>query len=152
MRVTILFATLVAGCTTPAPPTPTDDLGWLVGTWTHTDAAYPVTEAWHAQPDGSLLGLGWARGERTYVFAEAMAIQDGPDGRRYTAWPVDQQPVAFPFVAADGTHFEVSNPGHDFPQRLVYTRADMASLDVLAEGVDAEGAPRVERWSLSKVP
>ncbi|MCB9664412.1 MAG: hypothetical protein H6732_09875 [Alphaproteobacteria bacterium] len=145
----MLLLALWTACTTP--PTPADELGWMVGSWQRVDDEVTTVERWQPAPGGPLLGSGSVRAGRALVFAETMLIQDGPEGRSFTAWPEGQAPVRFDLVLRGAREVGFENRGHDFPQRLIYRAVD-GGLAVEATGVDAEGAPREQRWELVAAP
>lgn len=149
MRALILG--LVLGCAGAPPTTPAGDLAWLVGEWTAPSGDLVTTERWTALPDGSLLGSGYVGGAQALVFAEALAVVDGPDGRTLVAWPSRQAPTRFPAVSAGPDEVAFENPAHDFPQKLVYRRLDPVTVEVVATGV-RDGAPHEQRWTLTRAP
>lgn len=144
MRALMLLA-VTAAC---AGPSPADDHRWLVGAWTTTGQdGLTTTERWMALPSGDLLGTSTLGSDRVFVWAESLAIVDGPGGRALVAWPAGQPAVTFPLVESGPDTVAFENPDHDFPRRLVYTRAGQDTLDVRATGT-REGAPHEERWTL----
>lgn len=150
MQALIPLLLALAACGAPPPPVPAaTELGWLVGTWTTTDGDLTTTERWAPLPDGALLGSGYLGGEQVLVFAEALAIVDGPDGRALVAWPSRQAPTAFPLVLQGPDEVAFENPAHDFPRRIAYRRTDPDTLEVTASGTRS-GAPHEERWTLSR--
>lgn len=145
-----LILTLLLACTTPKPA-PAQDLAWLVGTWSTTEGDLTTTERWAPLPDGSLLGSGTLGGDRMFVYAEALAIVDGPQGRALVAWPLKQAPTTFPVSGSAENEVRFENPAHDFPKTIVYRRTSQDELDVTATGVE-QGAPREEQWKLTRMP
>lgn len=147
----IRLLVLLAACSAPPAPTPADQLSWMVGSWSHTDNEIRTEETWLRAPDGDLLGTGHARGGRVLLFSEHLTILRDGDHLAYVAWPIDQQPVVFPLVHSGPAEVVFENTSHDFPQRIAYTRTDANTLAVQAKGT-GEAGPRVESWTLTRVP
>lgn len=148
----LLLALPLAACT-PKPPTPAEDLAWLVGSWRTDDLRTETVESWRPGPAGNLLGqsrvsvhtdVGDAVG-----FTETMYIAEDPGGRTFVAWPMGQEPVSFKVVVAGPNTLTVENPGQAFPRKLVYTRTQDI-LDVAASGTK-DGQPYEESFKLTRV-
>lgn len=152
MRLAPIALLLTACVSTPTPaPKAADAFPWLIGTWRTSEDGFTTEERWVRGPDGSLLGSGRVDEGACMGFAETLSISH--DGQRfaYVAWPARQEPVVF--LAADdldASRLVFENPGHDFPQRFVYTRSSPTTLEVQATGTGADGAPRADAWTLER--
>ncbi len=107
-------------------PQKTDELKWLVGTWTIDTGQGFVVEKWQVLNDTTLSGksvfvksgndtipqesleLSYRKGQWTYI-----STVQGQNNNR---------PVPFKMIFSNGTEFICENPTHDFPQRIAYRR------------------------------
>lgn len=138
-----------------------DRLAWLGGCWQSTAGTRVVAEMWlpalpaeasAAAGDGGLMiGAG-----RTVVGGQARAFEhlriraDG-DALVYTAMPSGQRETEFRSTATSATGFTVENLAHDFPQRIVYTRAGDEAFTARVEGPGPHG-PRGFDLAFRRVP
>lgn len=151
MRLLPLLLTIACQTATPSVK-PATELAWLEGTWQSTHEGVVTTEAWHALPDGTLLGTGHARTPKITLFSETMAVSAEGTSLTFVAWPAGQTPVPYTQTASGENTTTFSNPSHDFPSSLTYTRKSPTELDVKAMGKTPDGKPREESWTLTKVP
>ncbi len=145
--LTLILAGLL-GCTPAAGPAPADELAWLVGDWTRAqEGELTTTERWMPLADGSLLGSGYV-GDRVLVYAEALAIVEGPGGRRLHAWPNGQAIVAYKQVSLGDGEVVFAAEVDAFPQTITYRRSG-EGIEVVASG-QRGGAAHEERWVLQR--
>ena len=130
MNLTLLAA--VAALTDPTAA----DLSWMAGYWLDCDGKQ-VAESWIDAGSDVLLGANLTRGGQTHF--EFMRIAAGADGvPAFYAQPNGAQATAFPLVSLEGQRAIFENPGHDFPQRVIYAR-DGDVLTARIEGtIDGE--------------
>ena len=83
-------------------------------------------------------------------FFEFVRIEQRDAALYYIAQPHGAAPTEFRATSADGDSVRFENPGHDFPQRIIYARRGSDGLDARIEG-EVDGETRVERWSYTKV-
>jgi hypothetical protein len=146
--VTLLVLLAACGRATPA-----EEHGWLVGRrQTSAPDGLTILEGWIALPDGGLLGASSLRGQlpdgrSALLWAETLAIVDGPRGRTLVAWPFGKPAMTFQLVESAPDRLVFEDPGRAFPSRLTYTRTGQDTLEVAAIGT-RDGAPHVERWTL----
>lgn len=121
---------------------PLADLAWLAGCWEGTLATGAIyEEMWLAPRDGTLLGLArMTRGGRTVSF-EFMRIIDDAGTPVFIAQPSGREGTPFRATAATAGEAVFENPGHDFPQRVIYRHTPPDSLRARIEG-DADGQVR----------
>ncbi|CAM2066121.1 DUF6265 domain-containing protein [Sulfidibacter corallicola] len=150
------LAPAVAGEKTPTDPTPSmDRLGWLTGHW-RGEAGGIVMEEWWTAPGGQLL-LGLHRDSKPAKegaappkgFFEYLRIEGGANGIHYLASPMGREPTPFKLVRLDGEKqvavFE--NPGHDYPQRIVYERQG----DALVARIETIEGTKRRQWQYRRV-
>lgn len=117
----------------------TTSVAWLAGCWEARDGARTTFEMWSPPQGGLLVGAG-----RTVVGTQARAhehlrLHSAGDTLIYTALPSGQAEAQFRSTVVTDSSFTVENLGHDFPQRLVYTRAGADSITVRVEGPGPNG-------------
>ena len=149
----------LAGCaaTDPAPPAPLygdplKHLSWMVGTWNGSmPNGMRMQEHWIPGDGGLMLGVNrTARGPEFVAFEFLRIEARDEDAIVYVAQPGGVSPgVEFTLVESVGTRAVFSNPEHDFPQRLTYTRVG-ESLTVEVEGeVNGEAGGFALEWTLA---
>jgi hypothetical protein len=142
---------LLALCAVPAPPAASPGpeaqlaaLSWMVGGWAGEEGGSFTEEHWLAPRGGTMLGVNrTVKGGRSAAF-EFLRIEARADGLVYLASPGGKPATAFRAreVSAERVVFE--NKDHDFPQRVVYWRAEGA-LHARIEGVVA-GTVSAREW------
>jgi hypothetical protein len=124
----------------PATPAPTAaDLGWLTGTWVSESDGKRVEETWTTAAGGTLFGVNRSSKGDLTTFHEFLRIEPHDGTLVYVALPKGAK-AETPFTAAE--HGEgwarFTNPDHDFPTSLRYTRtADHLKIEV--RGPDGKG-------------
>lgn len=107
----------------PGPITAAD-LSWMAGYWLACDGAGEVSETWSDPRGGLMLGsaLTLEDGRASFESARIAPAVAGQPGVAYFAQPGGGPAVVFRASAASGTRVVFENPGHDFPQRVIYER------------------------------
>lgn len=114
-----MFLALVA--IVSIPPQQVNDLSWLAGHWLECTPRGETSETWTDARGGVMLGVSRSiRGNRTDW--ELARIDTAPDGVTFFASPKGQAPTAFRAVSVVTGRAVFENAGHDFPQRVIYTR------------------------------
>jgi hypothetical protein len=127
---------------------------WLIGTWEmHRAAGGSRFEIWAPKNDFTLSGEGLRiEGTDTFLLEKIELVMKN-DNFYYIPTIPDQnnaQPISFELKKTEGTVYTFENPGHDFPQRIIYRfkpadpDADLIpsakdSLLVRVESLDGEG-------------
>ena len=125
------------------PPT-LEDLTWMAGHWKATVNGVVMEEGWFKPLGGVMLGLHRdVRPDRS-AFFEYLRVPERADGLVYVASPMGRGATEFRATEVDGLRVVFSNPGHDFPQKIIYVR-EGDRLTARAEAV-VEGALRSEVW------
>lgn len=116
------------------------DLAWMSGRWEMREGESWTEEVWSEPRAGMMIGYSRSgRGETVREF-EFIRLQAGEDGVPvYLAQPGGRAPVAFRLIARDGTSATFENPGHDFPQRIRYSR-DGDALTATISAIDGANA------------
>lgn len=119
------------------------DLSWLAGHWLECSPQGEAMETWTDGRGGVMLGLSKSiRKDRTSW--ELSRIDETPEGIVFFASPKDQAATAFKAVSITTGEVIFENPGHDFPQRILYVR-EGDRLTGRIEGM-LEGKPKAIEW------
>lgn len=116
------------------PPTPLDAVAWLAGCWRADGSEPGSTEHWMAPAAGTMLGMArTVRAGRTAAF-EFMRIEAEAPGLVFIAQPSGRPPTRFAAARVSATEVVFENPGHDFPQRVIYAQDGADRLRARIEG------------------
>jgi uncharacterized protein DUF6265 len=130
----------------PEPASSLDSLTWLAGAWEGHDGEMEMEELWVAPKGGAMLGLHRdVKGGRVVSF-EFLRIEAGADGIVYHASPGGRPSTPFRLVESGKARAVFANPDHDFPQRILYWRAEDGSLHARIEGPQG-GRTVSEEWT-----
>jgi hypothetical protein len=126
-----------------------DQLTWMAGCWRQDAGVRVVDEMWMAPSGGAMLGVS-----RTIVGQRAVAhefMQIREDGGRviFVARPSGQPEATFTLVQSAAGEVVFENPQHDFPQRVIYRRAE-GGLTGRIEGTQ-NGKPRSAEFPMRRV-
>lgn len=121
LRVALtVFVLLPAGL---AADTGIEKLRWMHGCWAGVNGEPGSGEHWMPPAGGSMLGMSrTVRNGRTVAY-EFLRIAEFEDGRIvYIASPSNQETTTFLLISATDSEVVFGNPGHDFPQRVIYRK------------------------------
>ena len=138
MKLFILAA--AAAAATPVPQ-PAPDLAWLSGRWvTESDGRW-TEETWSVPRGGVMLGTGLSGEGAAVKSFEFMRIARDAQGA-LTFWGAPEGGPAVPFRWESGgaRHAVFVNPGHDYPQRIVYKSngRELFAMTSLTDGSNAQ--------------
>jgi hypothetical protein len=131
MRTLLLIAALALTLGPAAGAQTLADLRWLKGCWRSQGAGPEVTEVWIAPPAPVMLGYSYTIGEGEVQGWERARIEMIDGWPHFVAMPGGAPAVRFRQVEPDSLvqlddlpdHIAwFSNPDHDYPQHVVYTR------------------------------
>jgi len=126
---------------------------WLTGTWEmRRSTGGTRLEIWTAHNEESIAGKGLMINDTDTTILEQIELTYRDNEFYYIATIPDQNngnPIEFRLVKTEGRIFTFENPGHDFPQRIIYQFKPMEeqadndiaidSLLVRVEGLDGNG-------------
>jgi hypothetical protein len=125
-----------------APNAQVAELGWMSGHWQTADGA--TEEEWSAPRAGMMLGTSRTIRDGIAREYEFLRIQAGADGVPvYWASPNGVPPVGFRLTRSGSASATFDNPGHDYPQRIVYRRDGEA----LVATISAIDDSRATSWT-----
>ncbi|MCC7327964.1 MAG: hypothetical protein IT521_14310 [Burkholderiales bacterium] len=143
----MLLATLAQAQTPPAATVsaaPAADLNsvttlaWLDGCWAGSVNQRDFREQWSPLRGGVLLGVGSTVFQNKLQSYEFLRIEVRGEGVYYVAAESGQSEVAFKLTSITtddkDTIFTFTNPGNEFPQRIVYRRATEGWLYATIDG------------------
>lgn len=140
-RVGVLVALVMALLPELARAASISDLEWLAGCWSSQGAEAGSEEHWLAPAGGSMLGVGRTVVAGKTVAYEFMQIRESEPGHLvFIARPSGQAEASFPLLRLTATEVVFENPGHDFPQRVIYRLQD-GVLRARIEGTEG-GKPK----------
>jgi hypothetical protein len=142
-----LFIFALGAAMQPAPAAP--NLSWLAGYWLSCADGGEVSETWSDVRGGMMAGttLTTRGSETSFEFAR---IAPSPAGLSFFAQPGGREPTQFLLAESGPSHAIFANPGHDFPQRVIYRREG----DRLAARIEGmmNGRPAAIDWSYRAAP
>jgi hypothetical protein len=144
MRVAIIPALLGLLLSPMVPAHAQPDLGWLVGHWCAEDADKSSEEHWLPLRGGLMLGLGRSVAKESTHF-EFLRIEFSGTTARYVAQPDGAPPTIFQLVDSDPGTVTFTNPQHDFPKRIRYTRTGETLSARVDDGTN-EGTALEFKW------
>ena len=148
MKTTFLAALLFAP-TLALAQARVASLDWMSGTWERKSDRDTVTESWLGPGNGLMVAANlttFANGRKSFEF---LRIAETPEGFSYFASPGGKPAVDFKLKEAGERRVVFENPGHDFPQRILYWR-EGDQLVARIEGT-IKGKDRGEEWRFSRV-
>lgn len=126
--------------TGPPPAASIESAAWLAGCWevASPDGTNAVDEQWMAPRAGLMVGMTRSvRGGEVRGW-ELLTIRVENERLVYHAVPSGQSATDFHARSVREARLEFVNPGHDFPQKIVYTRVDPDRVDA-AVFAEADG-------------
>lgn len=131
---------------TPLKGQSLQDLNWLSGYWTGTVQGVEMEELWTPASGNMILGLHRdVRGDNSSF--EFLRITINEDGNLvYLAAPSGREPTEFLLVELTANRVVFENMEHDFPQRIIYSRA----ADQLTARIEDEIGEQGMQWTWTK--
>lgn len=122
---------------------------FMAGSWRGVTDAQRMEEHW-TTPDGRMMvGMHRDTGSERSSF-EFLRIEAQGGTLVYLAMPAGRPAVAFPLKTIEANRIVFENLKHDFPQRVIYWRAD-DRLCARVEGPSTDGDDAAE-WCWERAP
>lgn len=99
-----------------------EDMAWLAGCWSQTQANGRSEEHWLPPAGGAMLGLSRTIRDGRMTEFEFLSIREVDGKLSYVAIPSRQQETAFALARFAPTELVFENAAHDFPQRVIYRK------------------------------
>jgi Domain of unknown function (DUF6265) len=129
-----------------------EDLSWISGCWQseNKEKNSSVSEFWTKVAGGSMFGIGRTVKSGKTVDYEYLRIVQDEKGIFYIAKPrANAEETPFKLIKLAGTGAVFENPGHDFPQRIIYEVTNGAELFARVEG-NNKGKPMGFDFKMSR--
>jgi hypothetical protein len=148
IRWFVFLFVLVANVALAQQPPRVASLDWMAGTWTQTKGDETVSEAWLGPGNGLMVAVNLTtRGANRKTF-EFLRISETAEGFSYFASPGGRAPVEFKLKEQADRRVVFENSGHDFPQRILYSRDG----DILVARIEGAigGRERSQEWRFTR--
>ncbi len=153
-----VFITLVASAliglpsvTSAQEPASVEDLAWLAGCWASVGGEAGSGEQWTVPAGRTLLGVSRTVQNSKTVAYEFLQIRETDAGEiEYIAKPSGQTEATFLMVSLSEGEAVFENPGHDFPQRIIYRLKADGNLEARIEG-EVKGKVRTVGFPMKRV-
>ncbi|OYU81892.1 MAG: hypothetical protein CFE23_03185 [Flavobacterium sp. BFFFF1] len=129
-----------------------NNASWVVGRWENASRAGLLVETWKKQDDSTYIGSSAFMVGNETKFFEKIKLEQHDTIVTYTATVKDQnngEPVSFNLTSATKTQLVFENPGHDFPQKIIYNLVGNDSLIAEISGAE-NGQPKTETFRMKK--
>jgi hypothetical protein len=126
---------------------------WLIGNWANKMPDGNLTENWHKVNDSLFHGESYFVTGRDTVFSETVILDEIAGKMAYTVTVPNQndaKPVRFDLTSITDKEMIFENPGHDFPNKIVYTQVKPDSLVAVIYGLK-KGKPASETFAMKKI-
>ena len=144
MQLKGMIAAVLLLAAMPASAADIADLEWLVGAWATEakgEAVRWTEERWSPPRAGTMLGTGLSgRGGKALSYEFMRIAVDEKGEIAFWGSPQGATPVPFRLESLTESEAVFVNPGHDYPQRIVYrvTGRGMTATTSLADGSNAQ--------------
>lgn len=129
-----------------APRTGVEALAWLGGSWANEHEGEWSEEHWSAPRAGIMLGSGRSgKGDALGSFEYLRIAEDEGGTVALFASPGGGEMTRFELSESSASSATFSNPEHDFPQRIAYSRTD----DTLAVEISLSDGSNAMGWELT---
>lgn len=137
---------LAAGLATTAPAASAEqpNLDWIAGSWLSCENSQ-VAEVWVKSRGGFFAGVNVS--DRFFEYMR-LAPQDGV--MSFIASPGGAPPTPFALIEAGPQRAVFENPGHDFPQRVIYWREGPDLIGRIEGMIDSK--TEHSEWRFSPAP
>ncbi len=118
-----------------------DGLAFMAGCWEgDLGDGTTIRETYTSPRGGAIFGNSQITAGSATQFYEVSRITADETGIHYRTWPsTHKAEVPFPLVRLSPTEAVFENPGHDFPQRIVYKVPAAGQLVASIEKMDGSG-------------
>ncbi len=128
-----------------------EGLAWLAGWWARGGGEAGSGEQWTVPAGRTLLGVSRTVQNSKTVAYEFLQIRETDAGEiEYIAKPSGQTEATFLMVSLSEGEAVFENPGHDFPQRIIYRLKSDGNLEARIEG-EVKGEVRTVDFPMKRV-
>ena len=136
-----------------APYEKLDSASWLLGTWTDSSKTGKATETWHRENDSTYTAESYIVSQKDTIFYEQAKLEQRNQEIHLvvkTKGQNDNEAVSFKLSSANAEALIFSNPQHDFPTQIAYTKIGSDSLYAEISGM-AKGQERKVGFPFKKI-
>lgn len=139
-RFILLLFLATAACSGEKPGDNIKSLQWLEGDWINDQEPETTSsEHWVIASPLSLLGTGLTVStKKDTIFFEKLEIRQ-EKGHLYYIADIGNGPVKFKLTSRSKNKWVFSNPDHDFPKKITYSRAITNSEEWLMATAESNG-------------
>ncbi|CAM3485606.1 DUF6265 domain-containing protein [Flavobacterium longum] len=127
---------------------------WLIGAWENKMPNGTLSENWEEQNDSVFKGQSFFIHGKDTIHSESMVLLEEKGTLIYRPTVKGQnadKPIDFKLTSATDKQLVFENPGHDFPQKISYTKITNDSLVAEISG-QQQGKPVSEKFGMKKKP
>lgn len=143
--------------TTETTPTPKvfaqlNKANWLVGEWGNRSKEGILTETWTIENDSTFSGKTYFITGKDTAFTETIQLMEKNNKLHYMPTISDQnegKQVTFLMTSSTDNQLVFENKGHDFPQKIIYSKVTNDSIVAEISGMK-EGKESKESYPLKK--
>lgn len=126
-----------------------EDLLWLAGYWAGSAGGTTMEEVWTEPAGGVMLGLHRDVTAGGPAFFEYLRIEQRESEVVYIASPRGTGATEFTLVSTGDAEVVFENPGHDYPQRIIYRREGDLLIARIEGNVSGETQGQEWQWQIS---
>lgn len=128
-----------------------DKLNWILDKWVGEGNGGTMYENWVKADENLFNGEAYTIKNGDTIFTESLKIEKIGDDIFYVAEVAHNPgPVSFRLIELSDTGAVFENPGHDFPNRIIYTLKDDGSLYARIEGKNKKGEEKIGEFFFKK--
>ena len=127
------------------------DLHWLAGCWERARPTSRMIELWTPAVNNVMTGTSYSVTDTSQRELEQLRLFARGDTLIYEAHPSSQMMNEFKSTKITAQEIVFEDPGHDFPQRIIYRRAGADSLYAVTEG-DRAGRAQPITFAFKRAP
>lgn len=152
VSITVIIS--VIACTTKQKDQPLQNFEKLTGLWQTHNSEADIYEEWIKVSDSAMQGKSYVMNESDTIINERIEVKKIGNDFYYIPTVTAQnndQPVQFKMINNSDTLLVFDNPGHDFPQRIMYRFHGKDSIVARVQGV-VKGELQFEEFYFRRVP
>ena len=145
---------LLFSCTTTEEKAALEKLAWLEGAWENESEGRKTVEIWEKQKKHAFAVQGFLIEGSDTIFQENITVKASGNKLAYTVTIPDQNqglPVSFNCIQNTGSRVVFSNPNHDFPKFISYTKTGANAVLIELKG-KVNGKTIQESYTLKRRP
>lgn len=135
MKHLVALSALLTSCALSHAAESLSRVAWLQGCWAVEGAESGSGEQWSSPVGGAMVGAGRTVRGGKMIEHEYLQLREIDGKLSYVVLIPGQPQVAFTLRSGGSDEIVFENQGHDFPQRIIYQKADQQRLHARIEGL-----------------